>query len=146
MMSNDVALVLEHAVEADVTLAFAWKFRIDVANWNDPPARFEIDGPFLDGTRGRTFLPGQQPLTWWVRGVVPERSFVIEMRLEDAVLHSEWHFDRVAEHATRLTQRIVLAGRNAAAYVEQVRAGFGANLAAGMAKIAREMIAAERAA
>jgi len=45
-----------------------------------------------------------------------------------------------------MTQRIVLAGRNAAAYVEQVRAGFGANLAAGMAKIAREMVAAERAA
>src|SRR5262245_60631055 len=78
MMSNDVALVLEHAVEADVSLAFAWKFRTDVANWNDPPARFEIDGPFLDGTRGTTFLPGQQPLTWWVRDVVPKRSFVIE--------------------------------------------------------------------
>jgi len=143
-MSDDVALVLEHAVEADVSLAFAWKFRTDVANWNDPPARFEIDGPFLDGTPGRTFLPGQEPLIWWVRHVVPERSFVIEMRLEDAALHSEWHFDRVAEHATRLTQRIVLAGRNAVAYVEQVRAGFGANLAAGMAKIARELVAAER--
>jgi len=145
-MSDDVALVLEHAVEAGVSLAFAWKFRTDVANWNDPPARFEIDGPFLDGTRGRTFMPGQEPLIWWIRRVVTERSFVIEMRLEDAVLHSEWHFDRVAEHATRLTQRLVLAGRNAAAYVEQVHAGFSANLAAGMEKIAREMVAAERVA
>ena len=84
-------------------------------------------------------------MVWWIRHVVPGRSFVIEMRLEDAVLHFEWHFDRVAEHATRLTQRIVLAG-NAAAYVEQVCAGFGANLAAGMATIAREMVAPERVA
>ena len=58
-MSDDVALVLEHAVEADVSLSFAWNFRTDVANWNDPPARFEIDGRFLDGTRAERSWPGR---------------------------------------------------------------------------------------
>jgi hypothetical protein len=141
---DDVTLILEHAVEADVSLAFAWTYRTDVATWNDPPARFEIDGAFVDGARGRTSLPGQEPLTWWVRHVIRERSFVIEMVLDDAVLHAQWHFAPVSERQTRMTQRIVLSGRHAAAYAEQVRAGFGSNLAAGMARIAQEMVAAER--
>ena len=37
---DEIALQLEHSVEAEVSTAFAWTFRIDVANWNDPPAKF----------------------------------------------------------------------------------------------------------
>src|ERR1700722_16276037 len=37
---GDVGLRFEYSVEADVTPAFAWQFRTDVSNWNDPPAEF----------------------------------------------------------------------------------------------------------
>ncbi|HZL94931.1 MAG TPA: hypothetical protein VFB99_14855 [Vicinamibacterales bacterium] len=44
----------------------------------------------------------------------------------------------------RIAQRIVLAGDNAAAYVNQVQAGFGSNLRDGMKTIADAMVRAAR--
>ena len=43
-----------------------------------------------------------------------------------------------------MTQRIILSGSNAAAYTQQVEAGFGPTLASGMERLAAEMMAAER--
>ncbi len=138
-----VTLVLEHSVEADVSRAFAWKCRTNVATWNDPPATFVLDGTFADGSQGSTVLPGQPPLTWWIRDVHEERSFAIEMRLDRATLRFEWYFDAVAG-GTKLTQRIVLSGTNAPAYREGVEAGFRPTLADGMRRIAADMVAAEK--
>lgn len=140
---DEIALQLEHSVEAEVSAAFAWSFRIDVANWNDPHAKFALDGPFAAGSRGTTLLPGQPPLEWYIRDVQPGESFIIEMQLDRASLSFEWQFDSLSEHRTRLTQRIVLSGDNAAAYAVQVEAGFGSNLPDGMRRIAAEMAAAE---
>jgi hypothetical protein len=106
-------LHLEHSVDSEVARAFAWKYRTDVANWNDPPARFVLDGPFIEGARGTTLLPEQPPLQWTIREVRPPLSFVIEMQLDGALLTFEWSFDALSEHKTRMTQRIVLAGDNA---------------------------------
>jgi len=72
---DDEPLVLDHSIEADVSLAFAWKFRTDIATWNDPPATFLLDGPFAEGSRGTTLMPGQDPLPWWIRDVQTGRSF-----------------------------------------------------------------------
>ena len=140
---SEIALQLEHSVEADVSPPFAWSFRIDVANWNDPPAKFALDGPFAAGSRGTTFLPGQAPLHWYIRDVKPGESFIVEMQLDRASLSFEWRFYALSKHRTRLTQVIVLSGDNAAAYAAQVEAGFGSNLADGMKRIAAEMAAAE---
>jgi len=142
---TDIALVLEHSSEADVSQAFAWNFRTDIANWNDPPATFLLDGPFADGSRGTTLLPGQEPRVWWIRDVQTGRSFAIEMPLDRATLRFEWHFGAVSDRRTKLTQRIILSGSNAAAYTQQVEAGFGPTLASGMEKLAAAMIAAEKA-
>jgi hypothetical protein len=142
---TDIALVLEHSSEADVSQAFAWNYRTDIANWNDPPARFLLDGPFADGSRGTTLLPGQEPRAWWIRDVETGRSFAIEMPLDRVTLRFEWHFGAVSERRTKLTQRIILSGSNAAAYAQQVEAGFGPTLARGMEKLAAAMIAAEKA-
>ena len=139
---SEYDLQLEHSVEADVSTPFAWRFRTDVANWNDPPAKFALDGPFEAGSRGTTILPGQAPIHWYIRDVQPGKSFV-EMQLDRAALSFEWRFDAMSEYRTRLTQRIVLSGENAAAYAGQVEAGFGPNLADGMRRIAAEMAAAE---
>ncbi len=123
--------------------AFAWEFRTDITTWNDPPATFQIDGPFAEGSCGMTLMPGREPLAWWIRDVRPGRSFAIEMLLDQATLRFEWHLDAISERRTKLTHRVILAGNNTAAYLKQVEAGFGANLAAGLEKIAQSMVAAE---
>ena len=140
---SEIALQLKYSVEADVSPAFAWRFRTDVANWNDPPARFALDGPFEVGSCGTTLLPGQAPLHWRISEVRPAQSFALEMKLDQAMLVFEWRFDELPGHRTKLTQEIVLSGDNARAYAAEVEAGFGPNLADGMRRIAAEMAAAE---
>jgi len=136
---GDVALQLECSVDANVSAAFAWSFRVDVTTWNDPPAKFELDGPFATGSRGTTLLPGQPPINWLIREVRAGEFFIIEMELERATLSFEWRFANLSENRTTLTQRIVLSGDNAPAYVDQVRAGFESTLSDGMTRIAAEI-------
>ena len=142
-MSN-VACQLEYSVEAEVRPSFAWSWQTNVKNWEDPPAQFELDGPFAKGSWGTTRFPGQEPLRWQICDVQSEKSFVIVMELEQAVLSFEWLFAAVSEHRTRITQLIVLSGDNAAACVDQFRAGFGSTLRDGMNRIAEAMVNAER--
>jgi hypothetical protein len=66
----------------------------------------------------------------------------MEMQLNRATLSFEWRFDAVSDRHTRLSQRIVLAGDNAAAYAPQVRAAFGSNLSDWMNRIAAAIAAA----
>jgi hypothetical protein len=139
---NDAVYQVEYSVEAPVSPAFAWDWRTDVKNWDDPPAQFQLDGPFAVGSWGTTRLPGQGPLRWQIRDVRPGRSFVIEMPLDRATLSFEWRFDAVSDRLTRISQRIVLAGDNAAAYAPQVRAAFGSGLPDGMNRIAAALAAA----
>jgi hypothetical protein len=140
---TDSPLILEHSIEVEVSTPFAWQFRTDVANWNDPPATFQLDGPFVEGSRGSTLVPGHEPVCWYIREVVPQRLFVIEIPLDGATLAFEWHFTALLARRTKLTQRIVLRGTNAAAYSRQIEEGFGATLPDGMKRIGREMVAAE---
>jgi hypothetical protein len=143
-MMSEIGLRLEYSVEADVSPAFAWQFRTDVSNWNDPPAQFALDGPFEAGSRGTTQLPGLETLHWRICEVRHGESFVTEMQLDGAALTFEWYFYGISAGRTKLTQRIVLWGDNAGAYAAQVEAGFGPNLAGGMERIAAEMAAAEK--
>ena len=143
---GDMPLVLEHSIDADVSPAFAWKFRTDITTWSDPPATFQLDDPFAEGSRGLTLMPGQESLAWWIRDVRHGESFAIEMPLDQATLRFEWHLGAVSERRTKLTHRIILAGDNMATYRKQVEDGFGANLTAGLEKIEQAMVAAENAA
>ena len=142
---NDIVCRFEHSVEAEVSSSFAWRWRTDIQNWDDPPAQFQLDGPFENGSWGTTLLPEQLPLRWQIRDVQPGVGFIIEVPLDGAVLTFEWLFGGISDHRTRITQRIVLAGDNATAYLSRVQAGFGANLADGMKRIADAMVQAERA-
>jgi len=141
---SEIALQLEYSVEADVSPAFAWQFRTDVATWNDPPAEFALHGPFEEGSRGTTLFPGQEPLHWRIARVQSGESFVLEMPLDRATLTFEWRFAALSEGRTKLTQHIILSGDNAQAFAAQVEAGFGPTLADGMKKIAADMTAAAR--
>jgi hypothetical protein len=130
---------MSYSVETDASPAFAWNYWTDVANWVDPPAEFELDGPFAAGSRGTTRLPGQEPLQWLIREVTAPRAAAIEMQLDGATLSFEWRFDGLSKGRTRLTQRVVLHGGNAGAYASQVESTFKASLPDGMNKIARAM-------
>ena len=135
-MMNDAAWQLEHSVEADASLSFVWSYLTDVKNWSDPSSEFALDGPFAAGSQGTTRMPGQEPVTWHIGDVQVGQSYTIETELPGATLSFRWCFDAVSDRRTRLTQRIVLAGSNAAAYVSEMEQSFGANLQAGMEKIA----------
>jgi polyketide cyclase/dehydrase/lipid transport protein len=134
---------ITHSVETSASPAFAWNFWTDVANWDDPPAEFELDGPFAAGSRGTTRLPGQEPLHWFIREVTPPNAATIEMRLDGATLSFEWRFVGLADGRTRLTQRIVLKGEKAEVYLSQVKSAFTANLPKGMNKLATAMANAD---
>ena len=118
----------------------------NIASWNDPPATFELNGPFTAGSRGTTRMPGQEPRDWHIREISPINSYTLEMALDRAALSFEWRFDELADGRTRLTQHIVLNGENSAAHVLQVQSAFAANLAAGMNKIAAAIERAEASA
>jgi hypothetical protein len=142
-MMSEIAWQLEHSIETDASAGFTWSYLTNVRNWDDPPAQFLLDGPFAAGAQGTTLIPGQEPLQWRIRDVRPGQAYVIETQLERATLSFEWCFDAVSERRTRLTQRIVLSGDNATAYVEEVEASFGVNLLGGMKKIATTIATAE---
>ena len=136
---NNVAWEITHSVDANVTPTFAWTYMTNVANWDDPPATFELDGPFAAGSRGTTHTPGQEPRHWYVREVNSIRSYILEMTFDRATISVEWQFEARTDGKARLTQHIILSGENGSAYVEQVRPVFTSTLAPGIAKIAAAM-------
>src|SRR5215467_5001667 len=129
-----VAWETMHSIDSQASLPFAWAYMTTVANWDDPPATFELDGPFAPGTRGTTRVPGQEPRRWQLAEVNPLESYRIETELDGAVMSFEWRFERLTG-GTRLTQRIMLKGDKATIYVTQVQQAFASNLAAGMSRI-----------
>jgi hypothetical protein len=136
MRLNEKDWKIAHSVETAATLSFAWNYMTDVFNWDDPPARFELNGPFRDGTPGHTEIPGQPPRHWTLRDVNSLQSYTIQFRLEGATLEFEWQFKEIAPSGTRLTQCLSLKGEKASAFVADVQAAFSANLESGMNKIA----------
>ena len=134
MMAN-AAWQSVHAEETDASPDFAWRYWSNVANWDDPPAQFELDGPFAVGARGLTRIPGQESIRWIIREVTPGEAATIEILLDGAALAIEWKFAGLAERRTRLTQRVVLRGEKADAYLEHAKM-FTANMPNGMRKIA----------
>jgi hypothetical protein len=127
----------EHSVETKADLPFAWAFMSNVANWDDPPARFSLDGPFQSGSRGRTDAPGQPPRPWQLLNVKPQEGYTVQFPLDGATLSFAWHFGRRPGGGTHLGQRVSLAGDNAPAYLGDIRQVFTSNLAPGMDRIAR---------
>jgi hypothetical protein len=115
-----IAWEFQYSVDCGAPRQFAWDHWTNVANWNDPPASFHLDGPFAAGSEITTSLPGQQ-LHSVIREVVPGHQATIEMLLPDAILSFHWKFETLTENASRITQRMVLSGPNAAALVDQAR-------------------------
>jgi hypothetical protein len=138
-----VAWELSHSVETDASPVTAWNYWTNIANWSDPPAEFELDGPFAVGSQGVTRMPGQAPMHWVIREVNPPDTAKIEMQLEGATFSSQWRFEGLADGRTRLTQRVELKGENAGAYISQLDSTFRISLPEGMKKIAAAMASFE---
>ena len=132
----NLAWEMTHSVETEASQDFAWAYWTDVTNWDDPPARFELVGPFAAGSVGTTHLPGQESLHWLIRDVDPRNGATIELQLDGAVLSFEWRLEAVSNERTRLTQRVLLWGENAATLRAQVEATFAVTLPDGMKKLA----------
>jgi hypothetical protein len=47
-----VAWEITHSVETNASPAFAWIYWTEVTNWDDPPAKFELDDRLLAGLMG----------------------------------------------------------------------------------------------
>jgi polyketide cyclase/dehydrase/lipid transport protein len=136
---------IAHVVETDASPSFAWNYWTNVAHWADPPAEFALEGPFAPGAQGTTRLPGQEPLHWVIREVVAPNSATIELPVgEGASIFFKWRVDGLADGRTQLTQRIVLAGEKADAFLEQAKAAFSTSPADGMRRLAAAMGEAER--
>jgi hypothetical protein len=135
----NIAWEITHSVETTASPAFAWKYWTTVPNWSDPPAEFELQGPFEVGSRGFTRFPDRPPIEWFLREVCPPSAATIAMPLAQAVLCFEWRFDALPDGRTRISQRITLQGENAEAYRSQVASAFANNLPDAMKKIARAM-------
>ena len=136
MSDENVTWLLDHAEDTSAAPRFVWEYLTDVTHWADPPARFQLEGPFASGSRGTTLFPEREPLHWTIRDVDPGSSYTIESQLEGAVLLFQWFFEPLPERGTRLRQRIGVAGPSSAQHAEQVRQGFGPTLAEGMRRIA----------
>ena len=57
---------ITHLIETNASPTVAWQYWTNIANWDDAPAEFELEGPFATGSRGITRLPGQEPLHWFI--------------------------------------------------------------------------------
>ena len=114
----ELAWQFQHSVDCSAPQHFAWNYWTQVANWNDPPATFHLDGPFDVGSKLMTNLPGQT-LHSVIRDVTKDCEAVIDMQLPDAVLSFHWKFEDLSEDRTRITQLLVLSGQDAGAFVSQ---------------------------
>ena len=115
---SEPAWQFQHSVDCNAPRQFAWSYWTNIANWNDPPASFHLDGPFNIGSRLTTSLPGQT-LHSVIRDLKADCEATIEMQLTDAILSFHWAFENLSEDRTRITQRLVLSGPNAKSFVAQ---------------------------
>ena len=132
---SDVVWETSHSVVTRASPDFAFRYWTEVKNWDDPPARFEFEGPFVAGARGLTHLPGQAPVEWFVRAVETDAAATVEIPADEASMSFEWKFEPAGECATQLTQRITLRGRKAENYLSLAKM-LEENLPLGMNKMA----------
>ena len=77
---SEAAWQFQNSVDCNAPRQLAWDYRTNIANWDDPPASFRLDGPFDAGPRLTTILP-LQTLHSLIRHVSAGREAIIEMQL-----------------------------------------------------------------
>ena len=108
-----------YSVDCRAPRDFAWNYWTNIANWNDPPASFRIEGPFAAGSKITTTLPGQT-LHSTIRQVLEGREATIDLQLPGAIFTFHWTLESLSGGQTRITQELELSGANADSLVAQV--------------------------
>lgn len=129
----------EHSVQCPAERSFVWAFWTDVANWERIEGEAvewnRLEGPFAVGTRGGTKAPGQEPRSWAITQLEPQRSATIEMQLDGAIFANRIVFESLSEHRTRFAQRMTLDGPRVAELADGIRV-FETTAPAGLARLA----------
>lgn len=89
MITSQPAFRYTHTVETDVPAAEIWALYEDVSTWplwDEQAQAVTRDGPFATGTAGTMTFTGQDPLTYRLVKVEPEREFVDETPVGDLVV------------------------------------------------------------
>ncbi|WP_047491359.1 hypothetical protein [Terriglobus sp. TAA 43] len=107
-----------HSMECNAPREFCWNYWTNIANWDDPPARFRLEGKFEEGSQIITELP-EQTLMSVIREVRKGRAAIIEVGLPNASFVFDWSFDDLDGERTHITQRLALYGDNAATFLDQ---------------------------
>ena len=136
MPEEQVNWLLTHAEVTAATPPFVWEYWTDVTHWVDPPATFELEGPFEAGSKGLTLFPDREPFRWALQDVDPKASYTIASDLDGATLLFHWRFVSLPSGGTKLIQRIGVSGKDAARHASDIRSVFEPSLAAGMKRIA----------
>jgi hypothetical protein len=106
----------QYSINCRAPRDFVWRYWANVANWNDPPAEFHIDGPFATGSQITTKLPGQT-LHSVIRHVSPDSEAIIDLKLPGAVFTFHWTLEGLPGNQTRISQHLELSGPNAGSLV-----------------------------
>jgi hypothetical protein len=107
-----------HSVCCCAPRDFAWRYWTNVANWDDPPARFQIEGPFCAGSKITTNLPGHT-LHSVIRQVSENNEAIIDLQLPHATLTFHWTLESLSGNQTRITQHLELSGVGAGSLIAQ---------------------------
>jgi hypothetical protein len=133
----DVTWKFGHSFDCNSPRELCWSYWTDISNWDDPPAKFRLEGLFEDGTRITTELPGQI-LVSVIRDVKVGRAATIEIDLPNALFSFHWRFDDLEGKRTRIGQRLVLSGEDASTFLDQAKV-MGENAREGLKKLVAAM-------
>jgi len=138
---TDSVWTFTYSVESNTGRDFSWRYWTDIANWNDPPAQFVLDGPFDVGSKLTTTAPAGTYHSL-IRHVETGAAATIEMQLQDGVLSFHWKFEDVTASRSRITQRLILSATDPAS-IAQARL-LEQTVPAGMAKLVADMERAQQ--
>ena len=132
----------EHSREIHAERLFVWSFWTDVTNWEKIEGKavewIKLHGPFAEGVKGETKMPGMDPHYWWVREIMPGYSATIEMPLDGAIFYNRIVLASLSPDRTLMTQTMSLAGDKAEGFVPGMKV-FEENAPQALAKMAQAM-------
>jgi hypothetical protein len=103
-----MAYRFEHTIETTASAARLWRLYADPGTWPtwDPDAeRVTLDGPFATGSGGTMKFTGQEPLTYTLADVEPERRFVDVTSVPGATIRFGHRIEPLA-HGVRFTHEL----------------------------------------
>ena len=142
MLSTPLSFSYRNELLTSATPAALWRLYSDVSTWPRWDGAFEavtLDGPFAEGSSGTLKLHGQEPLTFKITEVTPERGFVDETEIPGGVVRFRHRIEPAEGGQVRLTHEVEIEAPQPIA--EQLGAKITAGVPhtmAGLAALAEE--------